>query len=1654
MAQTIKLRRSAVAGNRPTTGQLDLGELAINTVDGKIYFERSASAVETVQEIFTTNTQNSGSLNTIGNVIITGSLQMRGDTIQTGSLIVSANNIPVSSESIQTVYSVSANGSSNYVIDGNSNPTLTLVRGLTYTFNVNASGHPFWIKTVATTGTDNQYNDGVTNNGTQSGTITFVVANNAPSTLYYICQYHGGMVGTINVVDGIYTTGEITFIGTTSVTGSLKVSGSLNIVGDETITGSLYVNNTISGSISGIGNVTSYSTSVDSRLSNLQTKSASVDISISNINSFTSSENTKNSTLATYTGSIDTKFSTLGSYTASVDTKFSTLGSYTASVDNKWNTLQNVTSSQQISIDALNVVSGSNLGRLSNLESTSASVNISVTALNTSTASQQISIDALNVVSSSNLSRLTNLESTSASVNNSVTALNSSSASQQISIDALNITSASLNTYTASASGRLTNIELTSASVNISIAALNSSSASQQISIDALNITSASLNEFTASTSTRLSNIETTSASVNNSVTALNTSSASQQISIDALNVVSSSNLGRLTNLENTSASVNISVTNLNIVSSSNLGRLTNLETTSASVNTSVTNLNIVSASVLSSLGDIQNYTSSLRTAFTASGVNVTFNGDTTIKGNLFVQGTQTVVDSTTINLADNILVLNAAGTSDGGLIVRDATGASTTSGSLLWDVTYDYWKAGKVGSESPILLAGGGDVISGSSQLTSSYDNRYVISGSITQTTWNNIASKPDGIVSGSSQLTASYDTRYTISGSVQPLPSNLISSSAQITAFGFVSSSVVIPTGTISGSSQLTSSYDTRYTLSGSVVSGTTPTGTISGSSQLEGTTIQNLSGSFTGSFKGDGSNLTGVIAAGSGVVIASGSSILGTAGQLNFTGSGVSVTLNSGTASISITGGSGGSNTNSQNAILNQTSAAVTWSFSHNLSTLYPVFTIYDNEDNVIIPEKIHAETTSSAFIYFSSARSGTAVASKGGDITSASFAATASLANFATSASLAQSASYILYSNVENKPTLVSGSSQVDITSTTGYSTFSSSIATSISASNVNITSLSSSVYTSDNTQNGRLSNLETKSASVDISVSNINSFTSSTSPRLTNLESKSASVDISISNINSYTSSLKTAISLNGQDVTINGNLNVAGTTTTLNSTTLNIGDNIIELNYGGTAVKSGIYTKDATGGSLVSGSILWDATNDYWVAGISGSESKILRADSDGVISGSAQVIGILTSLNSFTASNDITSLNSATSSYETKGRGIISGSAQLPSGIVSSSAQTILNLPTGTISGSSQLTSSYDTRYVVSGSITQTTWDNIASKPAGIVSGSSQVVGILSSLNSFTSSYATTGSNNFIGTQTFTGSVSISGSLILDNANIDTSRYLHSQSAASTTWTVNHSLEYDYPSVTIYDNTNKVIIPDEITRISNNQLTITFASAESGNAHVSVGGISNLAGDRYLYTQSTPASTWTITHALNYKYVNVDVYDNNDQLMLPQTVTATNNNTLTLVFAVPTSGNATISKGGAKILNGLNDLGNGSYQFTGSLVVTGEVDAQNFNTTSDISLKTNLELIENSLDKVEKLNGYTFDWVENYNASGVKQIGMIAQEVYTVQPELVTKKEILIGNTYEEVMLLDYSKVTSLLIGAVKELSEKVKQLENKIGQ
>lgn len=81
------------------------------------------------------------------------------------------------------------------------NPTLELTRGEEYIFEIKAEGHPFWIKTSMTRGLDDQYNEGVYNNGAQDARILFRVPDNAPDTLYYACQFHESMQGVINIVD-------------------------------------------------------------------------------------------------------------------------------------------------------------------------------------------------------------------------------------------------------------------------------------------------------------------------------------------------------------------------------------------------------------------------------------------------------------------------------------------------------------------------------------------------------------------------------------------------------------------------------------------------------------------------------------------------------------------------------------------------------------------------------------------------------------------------------------------------------------------------------------------------------------------------------------------------------------------------------------------------------------------------------------------------------------------------------------------------------------------------------------------------------------------------------------------------------------------------------------------------------------------------------------------------------------------------------------------------------------------------------------------------------------------------------------------------------------------------------------------------------------
>jgi hypothetical protein len=80
-------------------------------------------------------------------------------------------------------------------------------------------------------------------------------------------------------------------------------------------------------------------------------------------------------------------------------------------------------------------------------------------------------------------------------------------------------------------------------------------------------------------------------------------------------------------------------------------------------------------------------------------------------------------------------------------------------------------------------------------------------------------------------------------------------------------------------------------------------------------------------------------------------------------------------------------------------------------------------------------------------------------------------------------------------------------------------------------------------------------------------------------------------------------------------------------------------------------------------------------------------------------------------------------------------------------------------------------------------------------------------------------------------------------------------------------------------------------------------------------------------------------------------------------------------------------------------------------------------------------------------LDKVNQLGGYEFDWIpmEGIHENEGHDIGVIAQEVEKVFPEIVTTRD----NGYKAVK---YEKLTAVLIEAIKELSNEVKELKKQI--
>jgi hypothetical protein len=98
MAQIVRLRRSSVIGKKPTNAQLELGELSINTSDGKVFLAKSGSGGPSIEELISTNTVNTGSINLIGDVTASN---FSGSFIGNGSGIT---NVVSSSYAVTSSY--------------------------------------------------------------------------------------------------------------------------------------------------------------------------------------------------------------------------------------------------------------------------------------------------------------------------------------------------------------------------------------------------------------------------------------------------------------------------------------------------------------------------------------------------------------------------------------------------------------------------------------------------------------------------------------------------------------------------------------------------------------------------------------------------------------------------------------------------------------------------------------------------------------------------------------------------------------------------------------------------------------------------------------------------------------------------------------------------------------------------------------------------------------------------------------------------------------------------------------------------------------------------------------------------------------------------------------------------------------------------------------------------------------------------------------------------------------------------------------------------------------------------------------------------------------------------------------------------------------
>ena len=150
-----------------------------------------------------------------------------------------------------------------------------------------------------------------------------------------------------------------------------------------------------------------------------------------------------------------------------------------------------------------------------------------------------------------------------------------------------------------------------------------------------------------------------------------------------------------------------------------------------------------------------------------------------------------------------------------------------------------------------------------------------------------------------------------------------------------------------------------------------------------------------------------------------------------------------------------------------------------------------------------------------------------------------------------------------------------------------------------------------------------------------------------------------------------------------------------------------------------------------------------------------------------------------------------------------------------------------------------------------------------------------------------------------------------------------------------------------------------------------------------------------------------------------------------------------------TLGVSGDTTIGGTLNIGGTINASGSTITLNDNIQVNGSISATGDITAF----ASDERLKTNIKPLENALGKVLSLNGFTYNFNEVGQSLGFStetlHVGVSAQQVQAVLPEAVVA-----APASKDYLTVKYEKIVPLLIEAIKELSQKVSDLEDKLNK